>query len=187
MLASMSAYDNLTPRQRTFVEAYLVSGNATQAYQEAGYTSTGKAIGNNAARLIGSDRIKTALAERRAQLADANAVTPERVIEEWRRIAFFSLRHAATWTHAGLDLEDSATLSDEVAAAIAEVEVIPTEAGPRIKLRAHSKIAALRALSAHLDLFGNQAALEQLGQGLMGLLRTQARKEHTNGHTAPTS
>jgi phage terminase small subunit len=33
----MSAYDDLTEKQRKFVEAYLAHGNATQAYQQAGY------------------------------------------------------------------------------------------------------------------------------------------------------
>lgn len=176
----MRAYDSLTPKQRAFVDAYLASGNATQAYTDAGYAGRGSTARVNASRMLTNANMLAALAERRAQLATANDVTPERVIQEWARVAFFSLRQAATWTNAGLDLHDSATLSDDVAAAIAEVESAPTEFGTKRKLKAHSKIAALRALSEHLDLFGTRDALEKLGQGLMGLLTTH-RNTASNG------
>ena len=179
----MSAYEDLSERQRQFVEAYLVSGNASEAYTEAGYKGRGATARVNASRMLTNANIQDALTERRAQLASAYDVTPERVIQEWARVAFFSLRQAATWTNAGLDLHDSVTLSDDVAAAIAEVEIAPNEFGTKRKLKAHSKIAALRALSDHLDLFGNRDALEKLGQGLMGLV-TRARGQHRNGQHA---
>lgn len=150
---------------------------------KAGYKARGNSAEAAAVQLLRNIKVQAALAERRAQLANANDVTPERVIQEWARVAFFSLRQAATWTNTGLDLHDSVTLSDDVAAAIAEVEIAPNEFGTKRKLKAHSKIAALRALSDHLDLFGNRDALEKLGQGLMGLV-TRAREQHTNGQHA---
>ena len=182
----MSASDHLTEKQRKFVEAYLTSGNASAAYAAAGYTGRGATARVNASRMLTNAKIQQALAQRRARLASANDVTPERVIQEWGRIAFFSLRDAATWTRDGLVVTDAAALSADAAAAIAEVDMIPTPDGMRLKLKAHSKTAALKALSDHLDLFGTREALEQFGQGLMGLV-TRNREQHPNGHKAPAS
>lgn len=181
----MSAYDDLTEKQRRFVEAYLTHGNASEAYRAAGYQAR-SGWNAHAARMIARDSVKAALAERRAQLADPLKITPERVLTEWARIAFFTLPQVGTWGPGGLTLADSATLSADAAAALASVEMIPTEAGPRLKITTHSKTAALKALSEHLDLFGTREALDHLGQGLMGLM-AQARREHTNGHKAAAS
>ena len=41
--------ETLTPQQQRFVDAYLISLNATQAYREAGYRGTEKCGGNQAA------------------------------------------------------------------------------------------------------------------------------------------
>jgi phage terminase small subunit len=82
----------LTPKQQRFVEAYLVSGNASEAAREAGY----KWPDRQGWQQLEKTSIQTALAERRAQLASANDVTVEQVIEQWRRVAFFDPAPLAT-------------------------------------------------------------------------------------------
>ena len=58
------AVDGLTIRQEAFCMAYAKSGNATEAYKQAGYkVKTDKAAGVNAARLLGNARIKARLKE----------------------------------------------------------------------------------------------------------------------------
>lgn len=187
----MSAYDDLNELQRRFCEAYLRTGNATQAYIDAGYQTTRRAARGNAIRLLSHAIIQDALAERRTALAHQYTVTPERVLKEWARIAFFALPDAVRWDDSSLHVIASQDLTPDIAAALAEVEMTTTEAGARVKLKAHSKVAALRALSEHLDLFGTREALDHFGQGLMGLLtRARTTPPPSNGHapavTPPT-
>ncbi len=60
--AAMEANDDgLTDMQRRFVEEYVKNPNATEAYRKAGYKSQGRAAENNASRLMGNDRVKSAI------------------------------------------------------------------------------------------------------------------------------
>jgi Terminase small subunit len=60
-------------REQLFVEAYcgISNFNASDAYRRAGFTGTAASIGANAARLIGSDRVRAAIETRvAARLAE---------------------------------------------------------------------------------------------------------------------
>jgi phage terminase small subunit len=182
----MRAYENLTPRHQRFVEAFLADKeqNATAAYIAAGYKARGHAAETNAWRLLRNAEVQAALAERRAQLADTNAVTPERVIAELALIGFSDLHAYVTWGPGGVTLRDSAQIDAAARRVVSEVSQTITQGGGSIRFKLHSKTDALDKLARHLDLYGDKAALEQLGQGLMGLM-AQARKTATNGqHTA---
>jgi phage terminase small subunit len=176
----MSAYEDLTELQRRFVDAYLTHGNASAAYRAAGYKAR-SGWNAHAARLIAKDSIQAALAERRAQLASANDVTPERVIAELALIGFSDLHAYVTWGPAGVTLRDSSTLDASARRAVSEVAQTISQGGGSLKFKLHSKTDALDKLARHLDLYGEQAALDQLGQGLLGLV-TRTREQHTNGH-----
>jgi phage terminase small subunit len=176
----MDAYEKLTPKQRAFVEAYLVSGNATRAYQEAGYKGNVNLAGVEGQRNLRKPKIQQALAARRAQLASAYDVTPERVTHELALIAFADMHQYATWGPAGVTLRDSEAIDAEARRVVGEVSQRSTEAGGTIKFKLHSKLDALDKLAKKLKLYGDTEALEQLGQGLMGLL-TQQRQGAANG------
>ena len=182
----MSAYDRLTELQRKFVEGYLAHGNAVKAYEDAGYKCRGATARVEASRTLTKPYIQHALTERRAQLAAANDVTPERVIAELALIGFSDLHAYVTWGPGGVTLRDSAQIDAAARRVVSEVSQTISQGGGSIKFKLHSKVDALDKLARHLDLYGDKAALEQLGQGLMGLT-TQARREHTNGHKVPPS
>ena len=79
-------------------------------------------------------------------------ITPERVLEEYRRIAFANLRHIVEWTETGMVVKAAVDLNDEDVAAIAEiVETAATGKPYRVKL--FDKKAALDALARHLSMF----------------------------------
>lgn len=177
----MSAYATLTEKQRKFVEAYLAHGNATQAYQQAGYKGNANVAAVESHKILRNPKMQQALAERRAALADANAVTPERVIAELALIGFSDLHAYVTWGPDGVTLRDSSTLDANARRVVSEVSQTITQGGGSLKFKLHSKTDALDKLARHLDLYGDTAALERLGQGLMGLVTT-AREQHTNGH-----
>lgn len=164
----------LTPKHQRFVEVYLVSGNASEAYREAGYKAKGRSIGNAASRLLGNVGMQTALADRRAQLATANDVTAEQVIEQWRRVAFFDPVQLATLAGQRQLLPVLASLPLEVRTAL-EVTIIANDQGAMVTLRPKSSEKALDRLSERLALFADTDPLTTLGTGMMGLL--EARKQ----------
>ncbi|MGH7044956.1 MAG: terminase small subunit [Stellaceae bacterium] len=88
------------------------------------------------------------IAERAARLG----VTPERVLQEYARIAFADLRRVADWGPDGFVLKTPETLSDADAAAISEITPAAGGTGSyRVKL--YDKKAALDAIARHLGMF----------------------------------
>jgi len=88
------------------------------------------------------------IVERAARLG----VTPERVLQEYARIAFADLRRVADWGPDGFVLKTPETLSDADAAAISEITPAAGGTGSyRVKL--YDKKAALDAIARHLGMF----------------------------------
>jgi hypothetical protein len=90
-------------------------------------------------------------------LADMNeraarlGITPERVLEEYRRIAFANLRHIVEWTDAGMQFKPASELDPDDVAAISEIVESVKEHRPyRVKL--YDKKAALDAIARYLGM-----------------------------------
>ena len=106
----------LTDKQRTFVAEYLVDLNATRAAIRAGYSArNADKIGPE---LLGKTRVAAVIAEEQTKRAERTELTQDRVLEELKRIAFGDLRDAVVWGPSGIELVDSAALTDAQAAAI---------------------------------------------------------------------
>ncbi len=79
-------------------------------------------------------------------------VTPERVLQEYARIAFADLRRVADWGPDGLVPKTPQALDDADAAAISEITTAGAKSGGyRVKL--YDKKAALDAIARHLGMF----------------------------------
>ena len=79
-------------------------------------------------------------------------ITPERVLEEYARIAFADLRHFIEWGADGrLVVKDSGKLTPAESAAVAEIVAGAAGGGTRVKL--YDKKAALDAIARHLGMF----------------------------------
>lgn len=63
---------NLTPKQEAFVQAYLTTGNASEAYRLAGYSpnASPKTVNEAASRLLADSKINARLSTLREQLAE---------------------------------------------------------------------------------------------------------------------
>lgn len=71
----------MNQRQRAFCEAYLLSGNATEAAIKAGYSpKSARSIGQ---RLLTFADIREYLAERNAQIITENTATLEEIYSFW--------------------------------------------------------------------------------------------------------
>ena len=91
----MSRQAALCPKQKRFVDEYLVDLNATQAAIRSGY-SVGRAA-QRGHELIHQGPVAQAIAARQAALADRIGVTVERIVTELARIGFSDIRDVVQW------------------------------------------------------------------------------------------
>ena len=79
--------DKLTPKQRTFVNEYIVDLNATQAVLRAGYKMTPGAAAVQGSQLLRNPKIQTAIQEAQEDRQKASKITSEWIIAQVARIA----------------------------------------------------------------------------------------------------
>ena len=95
----------ISGRRRKFADEVLVHGNATQAYKAAGFRAKDDAVAATlASRLLKNAQVAAYIAARRAELAAKYAVTQERIVAEYERLAFSDPRQLAEWGPDGVRL-----------------------------------------------------------------------------------
>ena len=138
----------LNPRQLLFVEHYLIDLNGKEAAIRAGYSRSRAAARGYA--LLRLPQIRAAIAEAMARRAGrcrdfiAGGITPERVLEEYARIAFSDWRHFADWGPRHVRFAAMRALSRDDRAAVAEI--VEASGGLR-RVKLFDKQAALTSLS----------------------------------------
>ena len=141
----------MNPKQRRFVEEYLVDLNATGAARRAGYGV--RSAAGTASRLMANPDVAAAIAQAQAARAERTRVTADRVITELAKVAFGDPRRLLSWGPEGMVLRQSDELSEAEAALVSEVSETRTAAGGSRRVKLHCKLAALTALGRHLSLF----------------------------------
>jgi len=143
---------DLTEKQRRFVEEYLVDFNATQAAIRAGYSE--KTAYSQGQRLLKhvevSADIKEAIDERR-KAAQMDALD---VLQEFSRLARSDILNYVSFDEHGVALKDSSLLTEDQARCISEVSETVNAQGIRsVKFKLYDKNRALENLAKHLGLF----------------------------------
>lgn len=154
-------------RQRRFVVEYMIDADRTAAAIRAGYRpSSARAFGY---KLMQDVQVQYAVALRQEERAARTGVTRERVLQEYVRLAFANFGRVAQWGATGLRLAAMTDLSDDDAAAIAE---LACDKAGRIGVRLHDKDFALTALARHFGLDRKSPAADQRGahERLMALV-----------------
>jgi phage terminase small subunit len=142
----------LRPRQRRFVQEYLIDCNAKQAAVRAGYSARHAA--QRGYRLRRTPAVARAIAEAQAARAERTLVSADRVVTELAKVAFGDPRRLVSWGPEGIALRESSNLSEAEAALVSEIWESRTAAGGTRKVKLHGKVPALIALARHLGLFG---------------------------------
>ena len=147
----------LTAKQAKFVEEYLLDLNAAAAARRAGYTTKrSEAIGYD---LLTKADIQAAVQSAQRERSARTGVTADRVLKEIARIAFADLRAVMSWGPDGVALRNSSDLSDDEAAAVAEVSETWTDSGGGSrKVKLHDKVAALEKLARHIGLYDSETS-----------------------------
>jgi phage terminase small subunit len=147
----------LRPKQRRFVEEYLVDLNATQAALRAGYSP--HTVNQQGPRLLVNVGIQAAIQAAMAARSAQTGITADQVLHELARLAFVDPRKLYD---AHGHLKPISALDDDTAAAIAGLDVLEAWEGPgearmvagqTKKLRLWNKPEALKLLGQHLRLF----------------------------------
>jgi phage terminase small subunit len=181
----------LTENERRFVEEYLVDLDPAQAAKRAGYPKApGSTLGvRRRPHVVAA--IEAAIAARRLR----TQLTADRVLQEYARIAFADIRRIADFGSGHLKVRDGADLSDDDAAAIAQL--VPAPGGRRgVRVKLYDKKSALDALARHLGLFTARGSplgpapptpeldLRRPAQEARALLRERLAKLAQNGSGA---
>lgn len=166
---------DLTEKQRRFLEAYLSNGrNAAEAYRTAYASSANPATATKEGRRLLSHPLIAPLveaAEARAetvtrQALDRYAISRETVLRELARVGFSSPKQLMTWGKSGVQLRESADLTEDEAAAVAEVSETMSDGGRTMRVKMHAKVPALVQLGKHLGLWDQQPADDDTLSGM---------------------
>ena len=157
--------NKLTPKQKRFIDEYLVDLNATQAAIRAGYSAkTAYSIGIENLR---KPEIQAALQKRRDKLQTKLEISQEKVLQELAAIAFANGADFAKVVKTGLlasvEMVPTNDLPPEKLPAIAGIKA--NQYGVEIKL--HDKVRALEMLGKYLGLFEASNQQEQPANNLL--------------------
>jgi phage terminase small subunit len=146
----------LTPKQRLFVDEYIIDFNATAAAVRAGYSpKTAVKIGSENIR---KPDVQAAIQEVMSKRESRTQITQDRVLQEFARIAFLDPK--ALFDDEGKPRR-IVDLSDDTAAAIAGLDVVMTGnselgVGQVQKIKIADKIQALTQLARHLGMLNDK-------------------------------
>lgn len=108
----------LTPKQKRFVEEYLVDLNATAAAIRAGYSK--KTANRIASENLSKPDIQIAIKEAQDSIQKRTEITQDMVIKEMAKLAFFDIRRMFGEDGKPLDISE---LDDDTAAALVGLDV----------------------------------------------------------------
>jgi phage terminase small subunit len=162
--------DGLTPRQRVFVEAYLVNPNGTNAAIVAGCSE--RCASASASDWLRHPKVMAVLTKRTAavveKVKDKYEVTQERTLREIAKLAYSNMHDYVSVTTAGQPVVDFCKLDEDGFAAVAQVETETytektgdrdAEGNPiedtvrRTKFKLHDKARALEMLGRYHKMF----------------------------------
>lgn len=161
-----TAYDQLTPTERLFVQAYLVDadprGAAIRSIREAnGHVITARQADPRAAELMRRPLVRAAIADKLREVAARSSMSADEVVAELAKIGRATMADFVKITDMGEPYVDLSNVTPENLAAIGEVTVEDyTEGrGPnarnvrKVKFKLHDKLNALDKLMRHYGLY----------------------------------
>lgn len=142
--------DTLSPQQEAFATGVASGLSQAEAYRQAFPHSKkwkDEAVYSRASTLAASSKVQQRIRGLQEKAAAANEVTIERIVAEVVKVAFANQRDLMGWGPQGVKLKSSDELTDEQAAAVAEVSETTSATGGSLKLKTHDKLGALRFLA----------------------------------------
>ena len=171
----MSA-NKLTPKQKLFIEEYLIDLNATRAYKVA-YPNVTKdeTAAQAGSRMLRNVKVQEKIAERMRDREIRTEITQDKVLKELAAIAFANgsdFARVVTKTgfnkqgkevqYQDVELEETDQLPEEKKKAIAGIKMGKNG----IEVSTCDKVKALELLGRHLGMFSDKVQLETGEKGV---------------------
>jgi phage terminase small subunit len=157
----------LTPKQEAFAQAYIETGNASEAYRRA-YSAknfSDNALAVQASKTLKHPKVALRIEQLQAHHQKRHEVTVDRIVQEYAKIAFSNMLDYVTVDHNGGAFVDLSKLTRDQAAAIQEVTVehlpsrtVDGEGESKVpvlktRIKVADKKTALDSLGKHLGMF----------------------------------
>ena len=174
----------MTPRQRLFVQEYLIDHNGAAAARRAGYSV--KSAHVQASQLLTNPKVREAIDQGQAQANVSAGITAEMISRELGRLAFANISDIVSWDGKGtLIIKASAELSPDVLAAVAEIAETESKTGRRLlRVKLHSKTTAIELLTRQRIDEDHERRLAQL-EAQLARVGKYASLQERNGHEHP--
>jgi phage terminase small subunit len=147
--------EGLTPFQRRFVEQYLITPNATEAYRRAGGTGVSCTLGP---RMLKGQHVAAAVVRAQEARSKQTGITQVRVLEETALLAFSDVSHY-TVNDDG-DLQPTAAAPPGAMRAVSSIKRRIITSGDRtvheIEFKLWNKPEPLRLAGRHVGLFNER-------------------------------
>lgn len=142
----------MTPKQKVFIDEYLIDFNATKAAERAGYSKkTAYSIGQeNLKKPEIQETIQKALQER----SERTEITQDMVLKELATFSFANIQDYIKHSQDGLIIFKSIDdIPEEAARAIEAIKVINNGKKGSVEFKLHSKSRGLELIGRHLGMF----------------------------------
>lgn len=139
----------LTPKQKSFVDNYLIDLNATQAAERAGYSK--KTAYSQGQRLLKNVEIQKAIQKAMDRRSKRTEITADRVIQEFAKIGFADITDFVEWENNRVRLKNSSEIDGAVIQEVSESTLANGTVNLSFKL--YNKLDALKSLGKHLGVF----------------------------------
>lgn len=178
-----SAYEQLRPVERIFVDAYLseISMSATQAGQsvidhintlrwatkEQRYNARFKVAHWHANEMVKKPLVQAAIWERVEQISKHMEISAYRILAELKGIAFSSVAHyIAGYDISGMPITDFRNATPEQMAAVQSIETEYDANGcvKKVKYKLHDKMAAVDKLMKYMGMLDGEGTAKVAGQ-----------------------
>lgn len=168
--------NELTDKQKAFVNEYLIDLNATQAAIRAGYSA--KNADKIGSQLLGKSRVSAEIQNKMAKREKRTEITQDRVLKELATIGFFQITDFMKVEKGRLVIKDTSDVELENIPAISGIKA--TQFG--LDVRFHDKVKALELIGEHLGMWtgnnGNADSLARLDE-ILSEVKNNATKPET--------
>lgn len=164
----------LTPKQKRFVEEYLVDLNATQAAIRAGYKE--RTAYSQGQRLLKNVEIQNKIQEAMDKRSERTEITADMVVQQLAKIGFADIKDVVTWGEKeytiGFNKKKGEAIktrgvvlevrpSDEVDGTIlSEISETQNHQGKKIVVKLSDRMRALELLGRHLGMFKDNVNID---------------------------
>jgi phage terminase small subunit len=143
----------LNQKQEIFCNEYLVDLNATQAAVRAGYSE--KSANEQAGRLLVNASIQARISELMQERMSRLNIDQDKAVKELTKVVLAKMSDVADFDGDCLKFKSIEEIDkNEIDSSVIEsIQSVDTKFGKSIKLKLHSKMAAMDILFKHLGLY----------------------------------